>query len=221
VATPKKTVTATHRVTREAAPQSAAPAAAAAPAATPSVAPAAEIPAAPVPAGQPAITGTNDTALELGGGALALLALGGAALAVNRRKRRREEEGWEDETVEPLEPTVSEPVAEEPMTLHQPIPEPQPAILAPPLSAFSWDIAPQQRSQVADADRHPGETWAERAMRGPTPDNPSQSLRKRLKRAAFFDKREREVAEGDAAPVDAEAGLPENIEEPERQLEAA
>ena len=31
-------------------------------------------------------------------------------------------------------------------------------------------------------------------MRGPTPDNPSQSLKKRLKRAAFFDQRERDVA---------------------------
>lgn len=53
------------------------------------------------------------------------------------------------------------------------------------------------------------ESHVERAMRGPTPDNPSLSLKKRLKRAAFFDKRDREVAEGKAAPVDADAGLPE------------
>lgn len=49
----------------------------------------------------------------------------------------------------------------------------------------------------------------DRAMRGPTPDNPSLSLKKRLKRAAFFDQRDREVAEGKAAPVDSGAGLPE------------
>jgi hypothetical protein len=48
----------------------------------------------------------------------------------------------------------------------------------------------------------------DRAMRGPTPDNPSLSLSKRLKRAAFFDKREREVAAGQAEPVDMTAGLP-------------
>ena len=53
------------------------------------------------------------------------------------------------------------------------------------------------------------ESHVERAMRGPTPDNPSLSLKKRLKRAAFFDQRDREVAEGTAAPVDPEAGLPE------------
>jgi hypothetical protein len=57
------------------------------------------------------------------------------------------------------------------------------------------------------------ESHVERAMRGPTPDNPSLSLKKRLKRAAFFDQREREVAAGDAEPVDADAGLPEAMTE--------
>ena len=53
------------------------------------------------------------------------------------------------------------------------------------------------------------ESHVDRAMSGPTTDNPSLSLKTRLKRAAFFDKREREVAEGDAEPVDPAAGLPE------------
>jgi len=53
------------------------------------------------------------------------------------------------------------------------------------------------------------ESHVDRAMRGPTPDNPSLSLKTRLKRAAFFDKREREVEAGEAEPVDPEAGLPE------------
>lgn len=53
------------------------------------------------------------------------------------------------------------------------------------------------------------ESHVDRAMQGPTPDNPSLSLKTRLKRAAFFDKRDREVAEGKAEPVDEEAGLPE------------
>ena len=57
------------------------------------------------------------------------------------------------------------------------------------------------------------ESHVDRAMRGPTPDNPSQSLKTRLKRAAFFDKREREVAAGRAEPVDATAGLPDAVAE--------
>jgi hypothetical protein len=61
-------------------------------------------------------------------------------------------------------------------------------------------------TQIAGNSR---ESHVERAMRGPTPDNPSLSLKKRLKRAAFFDQRDREVAAGDAEPVDADAGLPE------------
>ena len=61
-----------------------------------------------------------------------------------------------------------------------------------------------------DAGSGSTESHVDRAMRGPTPDNPSLSLKKRLKRAAFFDQREREVAEGRAVPVDSDAGLPES-----------
>ena len=57
------------------------------------------------------------------------------------------------------------------------------------------------------------ESHVDRAMLGPTPDNPSLSLKTRLKRAAFFDQREREVAEGTAVPVDPDAGLPEQMVE--------
>ena len=60
-----------------------------------------------------------------------------------------------------------------------------------------------------NAESGSDESHVDRAMRGPTPENPSLSLKTRLKRAAFFDKREREVAEGTAEPVDPEAGLPE------------
>ena len=55
------------------------------------------------------------------------------------------------------------------------------------------------------------ESHVDRAMRGPTPDNPSLSLKTRLKRAAFFDKRDREVAAGKAEPVDRDAGLPDAV----------
>lgn len=57
------------------------------------------------------------------------------------------------------------------------------------------------------------ESHVDRATLGPTPDNPSLSLKKRLKRAAFFDQREREVAAGEAEPVAADAGLPEQMVE--------
>ena len=57
------------------------------------------------------------------------------------------------------------------------------------------------------------ESHVDRAMLGPTPDNPSLSLKKRLKRAAFFDQRDREVAAGTAEPVETDAGLPEQMVE--------
>ena len=60
------------------------------------------------------------------------------------------------------------------------------------------------------------ESHVDRATCGPTPDNPSLSLKKRLKRALFFDQREREVAAGEAKPVDANAGLPERMIEESR-----
>ena len=57
------------------------------------------------------------------------------------------------------------------------------------------------------------ESHVDRARRGPTPDNPSLSLKKRLKRAAFFDQRERLAAEGKAMPVEADAGLPDALDD--------
>jgi hypothetical protein len=64
-----------------------------------------------------------------------------------------------------------------------------------------------------EAESGSEESHVDRAMLGPTPDNPSLSLKKRLKRAAFFDQRDREVAAGKAIPVDADAGLPEQMVE--------
>jgi hypothetical protein len=153
----------------------------------------------------------DETTIMLGGGALALLALGGAGVALARRRRDEGEDVMEESIVD--EPMTVEP---EPLPRHDIVHEEQPAIIAP--SAFAWG-----REQLADpsleADRRPGETWVDRAYRGPTPDNPSLSLRKRLKRANFFDARERRVAMGKAEPVDADAGLPESA--PHRELELA
>jgi hypothetical protein len=132
----------------------------------------------------------------------------------NRRRRRKDAEEWNYDNLEPVDD--SEPVHDEPVAEHEP------PMIAPEASAFAWGSAASREEYVqrpAD-DRRPGETWVERAYRGPTTDNPSLSLRKRLKRAAFFDKREREAAAGRAARVEADAGLPESVTD-ERELEAA
>jgi hypothetical protein len=149
----------------------------------------------------------KDSTLPIAGGALAFLAIGGAAVAMTRR--RNEDEELVEETAE------QEPVAAPPEPV---IHEEQPVIVGP--SAFSWgESAGSQAATAEQGDRRPGETWVERAYRGPSADNPSVSLRTRLKRAAFFDKRERDVAAGVAEPVDTDAGLPEAmIEEQEREL---
>jgi hypothetical protein len=183
------------------------------------------------PAAQPAKASSsgmsNETAMELGGGALALLALGGGAWALSRRRRRTEEEEWYGDEVmvqheepaaapEPMphhmvEDVHSSKAAHQPMPRHDVIHREQPAIVAPAASAFAWGNA-QRPAEAADdgSDRRPGETWVERAYRGPSPANPSASLKHRLRRAAFFDKRERDVAAGKAEPVDTDAGLPES-----------
>jgi len=148
----------------------------------------------------------DEQTAEIGGGAIVLLALGAGAVMFSRR-RKDEDAEWEEET------TVAEPrdpLFDEPMFQHEPATE--------EASAFGWAKPPEPKEQ-ADG-RRPGESWVERAYRGPTPENPSLSLRARLKRAAFFDKREREAAAGTAAPVEGDAGLPEALIE-EREFESA
>jgi hypothetical protein len=175
------------------------------------------------PAAQPAAApdNVNERIMEIGGGVFVLLALGGAVI-IARRRRRQEKELAEMAYVP--ETAVEQPAA---TPRHDPlIHQEQPAIVAP--SAFAWgdaqSAAPTSNGQASDdeSDRRPGESWVERAYRGPSPANPSVALRARLKRAVFFDKREREVAAGEAAPVDTDAGLPEAmVEEQERELNAA
>lgn len=148
----------------------------------------------------------DERTLEIGGGGLAVVVLGGAVIAMNRRRRRREdEEAWQyDEEVPAEEPSAHIESREEPMVLTDQVAEPEPAIVAPPASAFAWGDGPSDDSR--DCSELDG--WIERAKCGPTEDNPSQSLKKRMKRAAFFEKRDREVAAGEAAPLDPDAGLP-------------
>ena len=155
------------------------------------------------PAKQKAMIGPVDQqTAEIGGGAIVLLAFGAGAFALSRRRKRHNEEAWANEEAAADEP--HDPLFDEPAFQHEPAPADAPA--------FAWDKPAERRSH--------GKTWVERAYRGPTPENPSLSLRTRLKRAAFFDKREREAAAGEAAPLDASAGLPEAVAE-QSEREAA
>jgi len=170
---------------------------------------------APAPAStEPKIGPIDQRTAEYGGGALALIALGAGAIAIARsRRRRREEAAWQEAAAQP---ETRDPLFDEPMFQHEP------EVTAPATSqasAFAWGKE-QPCDQPTDdgSDRCPGESWVERAYRGPSPANPSASLKNRLSRAAFFDKREREVAAGSAAPVDPDAGLPDAmVEEQERE----
>ena len=148
--------------------------------------------AAPV---APVETASNDDLLPIAGAAgLGILALAGAGFAM-RRRSRDDDVIAEDEWVEP-EYVAAAPVA------------------TAPISAFAWSDKPVATAPVAAST---GLSRIEAAKRGPTPDNPSASLKKRLTRAAFFDQRERQVAAGEAVPVDAMAGLPEAMDPVEPQ----
>jgi resuscitation-promoting factor RpfA len=223
VAAPTVTRTVAKRAAVSAAPATAAatpaPAAAAPPA--PQAAPVVRLdakpaPAAKTPSSQPI---DNDTLEIAGGGLLALLALGGIASVVIGRRRQRREKEMADAQVLAYEPFETAAAPEPAPAAHHE----EPATAA---SAFAWgdqaqgdEPAPSSDVQAVGDDRRPGESWVERAYRGPSANNPSVSLRTRLKRAAFFDKREREAAAGTAEPVDASAGLPEAmVEEQEREL---
>lgn len=147
-------------------------------------------------------------ALEVGGAILALLIIGGAAYAVSRRRREIEEDEYyysdEPAAEDHAEPLAAEPVAEP--EVHEPVAEIAPVAAAaesPP--AFAWGNPSPAENQVEQSggdDRLPGETWVERAYRGPSANNPSLSLRKRLKRASFFDMKERQATGGEAAPTE-------------------
>ena len=79
------------------------------------------------------------------------------------------------------------------------------------LTSSSGVLAYTMTKDIVHGESGSKESHVDRAMLGPTPDNPSLSLEKRLKRARFFDQRERQVAAGEAVPVDPEAGLPDQL----------
>jgi len=144
--------------------------------------------AAPVEVQPIADTIAMDDALPIAGAAgLGLLALAGAGLASRRRRRRREDEEFETNQ-RALARADNEPESEPQMVRPEPAfarPVPQeparPSGPATPLPA-GFDISRFGRHVQA-------------AYRGPTTDNPSLSLKNRLRRASFFDQQERRAAE--------------------------
>jgi hypothetical protein len=129
--------------------------------------------------------------------ALGLIALAGAAMAMRRRKRRREKEEFEvrQQALDTIE-TEAEP---EPVLELAPAAEvrPEPAIARVP--APIHDPVPDRNAPVTklpngfDISRFGRHVQA--AYRGPTPDNPSLSLKYRVRRAAALDQQERRLAE--------------------------
>lgn len=181
---------------------------AAAPVADPvDAAPVIEPPLAAEPAPIPPATSevvVNDDILPIAGAAgLGLLALGGAAFALRRRKR--DVVGQYD-----ANPTYDEPrmARAEPAVVREPMPAA--AAAAAGASAFNWGDKSSATTVREPAPGAPGSHIAA-AKRGPTPENPFLSLKKRLKRASFFEQRDRLVAQGKAKPLPLAAGLPERM----------
>lgn len=149
-------------------------------------------PAQPAPAPAVAATNHDDTALYAGLGGAALLLIGGGAYAVSRRRKHEDELAYTGEDYVAAEPVVV-PAAIEPSY------EPAVASVATPIT----ETAPIGESRLPngfDLSRFGPHTQA--AYRGPTEDNPSLSLKKRLKIASFRDGRLRQGLEADVlAPV--------------------
>jgi len=161
-----------------------------APAPLPAAVPTPVTKAAPAPvAPQPAQTSVDNDILPIAGGAAALLLLGGGAFAIARRKRRADDEDVILETryvpaADPVAPVV-------PAAATAPVPPRQQTLPSGTNSLPSgFDISRFGRHTQA-------------AYRGPTPENPSLSLKKRLKIASFYDQRERQAEQGitPAAPA--------------------
>ncbi|MEO6579742.1 MAG: hypothetical protein ABIN83_01145 [Sphingomicrobium sp.] len=197
----------------------AAPVQQAAPEAASATVPVAEAPvampvAAPAEAVAPQPSPVSNNLLMIGGAiGLALLALIAFAVGMRRRKSGREEEEGLVSAYEPVAAAEVEPVEVQPSTT--PIEQYEPVAPVVMASAPATGLAGSDSEALQSPcdDTAPG-SHVEAACAGPTADNPSLSIKKRLKRARFFDQREFLVAAGEVAPMAADAGLPDSVEAP-------
>jgi hypothetical protein len=160
-----------------------------------------------------------EEALPIAGAAgLGLFALAGAGLVMRRRRRRAEEQEFEnrqwalDHGEAEQEPAFVEPVpvvAAEPV-MAQPEPAFRRAEATPAHDEVESDVPVTPIPQGFDLSRFGRHVQA--AYRGPTPDNPSLSLKNRLRRASFFDQQERRAAE--EAPQQAPTAAPQPAAQP-------
>lgn len=141
-----------------------------------------------------------DEALPIAGGAaLGLFMLGGVA-AMRRRQRRKQEDADEaaklafidaaDHDDMPAEPVI----ARAAMPQHDPVPAKEPIADAP-----TTDLP--EGFDLSRFGRH-----VQAAYMGPTEDNPSLSLKHRLRKASFLDLQERR--NGEVETADASATIP-------------
>jgi hypothetical protein len=162
--------------------------------------------AAPVVTPRPAGGSLLPIAAALGFGLLGMIVVG---LALRRRRRRNDEEFAAEQ-----EPMIDEAPAElDPLLAKRAVVAT--AALAAPAEFLPAGAEAAPALTPSDCvDAAPG-SHVEAACDGPTEDNPSLSLKKRLKRAHFFDEREQLAAAGLAVPVAADAGLPDAVVVPE------
>jgi hypothetical protein len=128
-----------------------------------------------------------------GAGAIGLLVLIGGAFAFSRRRREEDESAPATITATPAlaEPIAYETISATPVMVSTTAAD-SAAIAGAPTTALHDDF---------DLSRYGAHVQA--AYRGPTEDNPSLSLRHRLKRARFMDQRARETGDYaiDSAPA--------------------
>ncbi len=160
--------------------------------------PAAAAAAAPQAATPVAANDDGDMLPIAGAAGAALLLLGGGIYAATRRRRT---EG--DLAVAAYETSSSEmaarPVAAAPVMA--------PPVIAPAMTRFSASAPMADSSLPAGFDLSRFGRHTQAAYRGPTPENPFLSLRRRLKRASFLDARERFAA----APVASSMARPQDV----------
>lgn len=151
----------------------------------------------------PAATIDPEEALPIAGGAaLGLILLGGAA-AMRRRKRRQEDEADEAAKMAFIEAAEAE-HGEHPAPANEPafVRAAEPKHDPVPAKAQIADVPTTELPEGFDLSRFGRHVQA--AYRGPTEDNPSLSLKHRLRRASFLDQQEkRAIVEASAMPAPA------------------